>query len=254
MGISYTGKIGVAHANKKHGGDLAIYVKDRISPFSNLVMQYCKSTCNLVQLGLEIFKPNYKRQFIGVMYRPPSGTLKDFISELDESLELLDQSSSAYEVTLLGDFNINYIKNNTPKFKAIKELERKFNLKQYIKNPTRVTNTVKSTIDLVFSNMTMVAESRVMSTMIADHFPIYIVKKKDRNDKCFIYSLGRSYKNYNTEVFQDLIRSNIKCRSFWIRTNTPNDLWDIMLTIITDTADMLCPKKRMKIRKTSLDG
>ena len=219
------------HTNKKRGGGLVLYVKDGISPFSNQITQYCKSTCNLEQVWIEICKPNFKRQFVGVIYRPPEGSIKEFISELDESLEMLDQSSSAYKVTILGDFNINYSKSSTPEFKALKEFERKSYLKQYIKNPTRVTNTVQSTIDLVFSNMAMIAESRVMKTMIADHFPIYIVKKKDRNDKSFTHSYGRSYKNYNTEVFQDLIRSNLKWRAFWIRTNNPDDLWDIMLTV-----------------------
>ena len=238
---------GQHNPNKKRGGGLVIYVKNDISAYSNLVLPYCKVSSHLEQLWLEICKPNYRRQFVGVIYRPPSDTVKDFIAELEYSLEMIDMSCSSYEITLIGDFNINYKKTNSPEFKAIKELERKFHLKQYIKNPTRVTNTVKSTIDLIFSNMSMVSESGVLNDMIADHFPIYIVKKKDRNDKGFTYSFGRSYKNYNKDIFQELIRSNMSWRSFWIKTNSPDELWDIMLTIITEAADTICPIKRIKI-------
>ena len=234
---------------RKRGGGIVAYVKDALSSYSNLILQYCKTTNNLEQLWLEICKPNYKRQIIGIIYRPPSGSLRDFINELEETLESIENNSSTYEVTIVGDFNINYRKTNTSDFRELKELERKFHLKQYIKDPTRVTNTVKSTIDLIFSDMTMVADSGVMSNMIADHFPIYIVKKKERNDKRFAHSLGRSYKNYNTVVLQDLIVSNTTWRSFWNKTNTPDDLWEIMLAIITDAADSLCPIKRMRVRK-----
>ena len=35
----------------------------------------------------------------------------------------------------------------------------------------------------------------------------------------------------------------------WNKTNTPDNLWDIMLAIITETAESLCPIKRMRLRK-----
>ena len=41
----------------------------------------------------------------------------------------------------------------------------------------------------------------------------------------------------------------MKWCSFWNQTNTPDDLWEIMLVIITEAADTLCPIRRMKIRK-----
>ena len=235
---------------KKRGGGLVAYVKNSLSTFSNLIIPQCKVTPNLEQLWLEICKPLFKRQIICIIYRPPSGTIKDFITELNCNIEILDDSISSYELTLLGDFNINYRKTNMSDFKALKELERKYQLKQYITDPTRVTNTVKSTIDLLFTNMTMVCEAGVMSTMIADHFPIYIIKKKDRNDKSFTSAFGRSYKNYSTEVFQDIIITNMRWRSFWVKTNNPDDLWDIMLSIITEAADCICPIVRMKIRNS----
>ena len=101
--------------------------------------------------------------------------------------------------------------------------------------------------------MSKVSESGVLSHMIADHFPIYIVKKKERNDKQFVYSFGRSYKNYNKENFQNLIETNIKWRSFWNKTNDPNISWDLMLLIILEAINILCPIKRMRLR-TNVPG
>ena len=131
--------------------------------------------------------------------------------------------------------------------------ERKYHLKQLIVKPTRVTNTVKSTIDLILTNMTMISESGVLDSMIPDHLPVYVVKKKSRNDKQFTYVFGRSLKGYNKDAFQNLVTTNILWRSFWLKTNDPNQLWDIMLAIIRNAADCICPIKRMKIR-TKIPG
>ena len=233
---------------KKRGGGLLIYIKDELSGFSNLIAPLCKTTPNLEQMWLEICKPNFKRQLICVVYRPPSGCINSFVQEISTCVDQLEYSMG-FELTLIGDFNINYHKTSSPECKVLKELERKYQLKQHINNPTRVTNKVKSTIDLALSNMTMVSEAGVLQHMIADHFPIYLVKKKLRNDKSFTYSFGRSYKNYDKTIFQDLISTNMKWRSFWNKTNDPNTLWEVMLLIITEAIDVLCPVKRMRLRK-----
>ena len=62
-----------------------------------------------------------------------------------------------------------------------------------------------------------------------------------------IYTCGRSYTNYNKDIFQDLLLTNMMWRSFWVKTNDPIDLWDIMLAIIMQAADCICPIKRIKI-------
>ena len=235
--------------SNKRGGGLIVYVKNTLSNYAYLIVPPCKVTPNLEQLWIEITKPYYKRQVICVIYRPPSGNLTEFSQELCQSIDLIDCGSSSSELTLIGDFNVNYKKTTSPEYKVVKEMERKYQLKQYIVDPTRVTNTVKSVIDLILTNMTMVSESGVMDSLIADHYPIYIVKKKLRNDKRYTYAYGRSYKNYNKEVFQNMISGNMAWRSFWVRTNDSNCLWDIMLFIITQAADCICPIKQIRIRE-----
>ena len=243
---------GNGEVKHRGGGGLMVYVKENIFGFSNIIPQFCNISVNLEQLWFEICKPNFKRQVICAIYRPPSGCIPKFIEELSINIDKLEQSVG-FELTIIGDFNINYRKTASPEYKALKELERTYQLRQYITNPTRVTNKVKSTIDLILSNMSKVNASGVIPHLIADHFPIYIVKKKDRNDKRFVHSFGRSYKHYNKEMFQNLIQTNMKWRSFWNKTNDPNILWDLMLLIIVDAINVLCPIKRMRMR-TNVPG
>ena len=131
-------------------------------------------------------------------------------------------------------------------------MERKFQLKQYINVPTRITHKVKNTIDLIFSDMDRIAEFGVLeNSMIADHLPIYIIRKKTRTVRSFSYTYGRSYKNYNKEIFQHHILNNMMWKSFWIKTNDSELLWQIMLSIIQEACDSICPIRKIKLRNNT---
>ncbi len=50
----------------------------------------------------------------------------------------------------MGDFNINWEDKSTRK--NLKQITDSFDLKQLISGPTRITNSTKSQIDLIFTN------------------------------------------------------------------------------------------------------
>ena len=77
---------------KQRGGGLMVYIKDNLFGFSNTIPLLCSISVNLEQLWFEICKPNFKRQIICVLYRPPSGSLSKFIDELSTSIDQLEQS------------------------------------------------------------------------------------------------------------------------------------------------------------------
>ena len=186
------------------------------------------------------------------MYRPPSGNVEEFIQGLFENIRHCEDNIGKYELTILGDFNINYKILTSPESKLLKEIERKFQLKQYINVPTRITHKVKNTIDLIFSDMDRIAEFGVLeNSMIADHLPIYIIRKKTRTLRSFSFTYGRSYKNYNKEIFQHHILNNMMWKSFWINTNDSELLWQIMLSIIQEACDSICPICKIKLRNNT---
>ena len=152
------------------------------------------------------------------------------------------------DVIVMGDFNIDYRKNTSPEYKYLKEFERNHQLKQYIKTPTRITNRVRSTIDLIFSNMNFIASSGVLNNQISDHLPIFIIRKKERENKTFTTVWGRSMKNYNVSHFQNVIVADERWRFFWEENVDVNRLWAIMLEIIVDSAELCCPTKKIRVR------
>ena len=77
-----------------------------------------------------------------------------------------------------------------------------FNLTQIISKPTRVTETSKSTIDLILVNNThRIVQCDVLDASISDHHAIFCVIKggvKKPPPKVFEY---RSFKNYEKKAF-----------------------------------------------------
>ena len=82
---------------------------------------------------------------IGV-YRPASAKAIFF----DKLEIMLRKCSAANEIILMGDFNVSW--EDKTSNKALEWVSNKFDLRQLIKGPTRITTSSKTQIDLIFSN------------------------------------------------------------------------------------------------------
>ena len=234
----------------KKGGGLVIYIGSKFRNHSTQITSCCKVSNNLEQLWVLFDKPNVRKTAICMLYRPPNGDVETAISELSNSVDYI-QSLCDVELLIMGDMNVNYRERHNVAFEMLKEFERVYNLVQLIKDPTRVTIRSKTTIDLIWTNIGHVSESGVLETILSDHLPVYIIKKKCRESKEFSYITGRSYKNYVKESFQYDINSHVKWKNFWECESDPEKLWAIMEEIISDCANYHCPIVRMKIRENS---
>ena len=117
-----TGNILNSSHRLKRGGGLIIYVKKDLSKFTEIVPEISRITENVEQLWIKINKPSVRKQVIAVIYRPPSGNITKSIEELTLSLTNIQESIQG-EITLVGDFNINYNLRHTQAFKTLKEFK-----------------------------------------------------------------------------------------------------------------------------------
>ena len=164
------------------------------------------------------------------------------------------QDSYSGEITILGDFNVNYNLRHTPHFKQLKEFERDFNLTQLINTSTKSGNRNKSCIDLIFTNMDHVMSSGVLDIAISDHLPVFLVKKKAKIPSSSVPTKARSYVNYDKTTFQENIKCHPKWQMFWqIEENNPEEMWDIMYDITKENADDQCPFKNMNFHEDTPD-
>ena len=128
---------------------------------------------------------------IGVIYRPPDWKLRDFISELDQLVNVISRENKS--VFLLGDYNLEMMKQST--HQATGEfLDVMFSRMFFplITRPTRITSHKASLIDNIFTNEPLNQPiSGLFVYDISDHLPIFAIMpgyvKTSYNNKYFTF-------------------------------------------------------------------
>ena len=236
---------------QKRGGGVAAYVRDDIALYTTVIQEACDVTRNLEQMWLRIEEPGRKHFVIGIVYRPPVGSLKRFLEEMEKTLKAVFCNRRGEEHVVMGDFDIDFQHSEMIKCKNIKTLMNEFGLKHLATTFTRITKYSKSIIDLIFSNMQHVLEVGVRQVVISDHLPIFMVKKKQRNHFDYEIKEIRDMKRYNIQDLETIIRLDKRWEALWVESILVDDLWKIMHAILTESVDVLCPwaKKKCQIDK-----
>ena len=239
----------------KAGGGLLIYVKEDLAPYVE-VIEHC-SVCseNIEQLWVKICKPKRRMCIVGSIYRPPSSSINESMSELDSTLQhiALLVNVSRVDFIMLGDFNINYAKPLNTDTRKLKVVTNKLHLRQIIRSSTRITCKTKSTIDLIFTNIDHIRDSGVLDYIISDHRPVYMIKKHARFKPSFVTTLQRNYRTYNKVNWENQIERDWRWIDFWNIKDDPNKLWECMLGIFIANANKLYPLKKSRNWKDKAD-
>lgn len=148
-------------SENKHRG-LAVYVHDSISKFVKRRLDLEIGTVECIWLEFKNGKSN--SLLIGNIYRNRS---YDWSEWLDNFIQIMDKATDNHKnITLLGDFNIDLSKSQE-KWRSAISL---FNLKQLIKQQTRITDSTATIIDHIYTNNPdMITNARVVSSSISDH-------------------------------------------------------------------------------------
>ena len=138
------------HVGEKKGyGGVAIYIREglafRLQDDINTSGQEC--------LWIELIRVKCKPTLICCAYRAPNADFHTFILSQQDSMPNVDLVKS--DVIILGDLNANMMSNSKLQKKDKQELlnfSRAFDLTQLIIEPTRITDTLRTLIDLIFVN------------------------------------------------------------------------------------------------------
>ena len=145
-------------------------------------------------------------------------------------------------IHILGDFNINYLNKRTEAMKHLRHFEVSTGLNQLIRKETRYD----SCIDLIYSNSDIISNSGVLNVSLSDHNVIFVSSKKGKEPFKTIRFTGRSYVDYDKEVFQQaLVEQDWTCFDSCIK---PEDCWMTMKTIIEKKINSMCPIKTRLIK------
>ena len=191
-----------------------------------------------------LHRPHCKDVIVCNVYRPPEGKPDKAISYLDDCLRELDLNKN--DIFIMGDINIDYKKKTSPNYKKLHFFVQSNGLTQLISNTTRNTKKGNSLLDLIITNSKYVCISGTLDHFVSDHQPIFIVKKKKREDRPTTEFKGRSYKNYDREAFKEGLESQNWDEFFAM--SDPNLAWQYFVDKFVPILDTMCPIRTFKIK------
>lgn len=175
------------------GGGVCIYFN------KNLSYSVIDASGNIEQLWLS-FRWHNCRFVVGGVYKPPTVNYKYFIDELENSLvSLLPISDSVY---CLGDFNIDCLNLTSPSTDYFLQFLDSVGLKQIIEQPTRLTRTSATLIDLILvSNDSLINDKGVVDCGFSDHDLVYFTFRVGGLPRLPAFRSYRDFKNVDWELF-----------------------------------------------------
>lgn len=145
------------------GGGLCIYIKTEMNAKK---VQFEQADTGWEHIWIS-FKLNNYDFICGTLYRPPRNNI--LIADLEDCLAAVFPKSD--KIIVLGDININLINKTSTECKTFNGLLEQFNLKQIVNEPTRITDTTQSLIDVICINKDITVNNcDIVDLDISDHF------------------------------------------------------------------------------------
>ena len=231
----------------KSRGGVGLYIKD------GLVCKEIKLCKDLVQpeiIFVEI-TCNHTKLAVGVIYKTPLISYTQYAAVT----EILAPIMTRYEHHIvMGDCNIDHLHPDSSACKFFKEhISEPFDLTQLITEPTRITDTSSTLIDLLLvSYPDNVKVSGVVDVpAIGDHcliFLSYALKKPKFKPKIIV---KRKMDNFNIENFKSDIDLAPWGNLLVFADNDLDNKITVLENIYRDVIDKHCPKVEMRVTHPS---
>ena len=234
----------VRAGKRKRGGGLITYINNKHASVSEPLGELDLSGTHIEAQWTLIHRPHCKNVVICNVYRPPDGNLDAAVTYLDECLKVVN--TSKVDVFLIGDMNVNYLNKSSPNYKKMLFFSQSNSFTQYINNTTRNTDKTKSLIDLALSNSKFIKCSGTLDHFISDHQPIFLVHKKVRDVRAKAEFIGRSYRNYNKQAFEDGL-ADLDWGGYYGIVDA-EEAWSFLLNGVKKVLDTMCPLRSFQIK------
>ena len=146
---------------------------------------------------------------------------------------------------------MNYKNKSSPMYKKVKFFAQSNGLAQYIESTTRNTDTTDTLLDPALTNSKFVSLAGTLDHFISDHQPIYIIAKKGRDNRKKTSFEGRSYRNFDKDLFRAKL-GGVDWTAFNELTD-PTVGWEFVHTAILTILDQMCPVKSFRIKNCRPD-
>lgn len=224
----------------KRGGGNCIYVRNNIR--FDVLCETC-TCCKDIEIQCIRINGNdqphpQKPIIVVLVYRPPGGDNEKAADIISEKLNEMSNLENA-EIVILGDLNWDCLSGVNGTGKYIGKLCEEFGLDQIIECPTRISFTKNTLLDVIMTNVRNISHSGCVNINLSDHLPVFFIKKRLSVPVEFEYVTKRSFKNYNSEIFGEIL-ADID----WSVIDLLRDVdlvWDMVYKGLLKEVDSLCP-------------
>lgn len=234
----------------KKGGGVALFVKSEIK-FTRI---YLLNVDNRIEYISGIANLRGLKLLVCVAYRSPN-VLYSALSSLIHAL-FIDESPRVDTVILLGDLNINLLDQKRADVKYFEKILQSIGLAQIIKEPTRITESTSSLIDVIIVDKTQSFEVGLVDTSnilnhsgrcITDHKLIFCDVPFDKPKPKAKFISYRNFRDFDIKKFVN-IASAIPWDEVTVHHNV-NDITNILTTNIIHVFDECAPMVRKRITR-----
>lgn len=209
---------------KRGGGLLTLLRQDRNISYCDTKFTPQNTCTNDIELLITELKIGHVKKMIVInCYRPPSGNVANCLDQIENVLDNIHKVEE-YELYINGDMNIAYNSPDSPDLKKLKIFERKYNLTQLIKTPTRCTAKTRNILDPMLTNSKFILSSGSDDINISDHQPVWLIRKKQPTQTSYVDFECRCFRNYDKTDYQNDLLSQ-DWTGYYSET-CPNTLWD----------------------------
>ena len=150
-------------------------------------------------------------------------------------------------VITMGDLNVDKLKVNGREAKLLRDIEEVFELTCLVTEPTRITDTSQTLLDVLLTNQPDLFKNAGVSDIgLSDHCMVYGFLKETVKKHTADIITCRSFKNLDMEEFKKDLEEAV-----WFKQNVTevDKLYDNWYTELMRIVDKHLPLKRVKARK-----
>lgn len=160
-------KCEIRSRDKKRGGGIAIYIKDKLQ--QEVVYDLSKVDANIESLCVGVLNTA-----VFPLYRPPSGNIYEFMTFLENALSFLGSLSVPFFI--LGDINIGTISDDRHA-QNFRDIVNQYACSNLITLPTRITADTATCLDVCITNTdTCHITAGAIMCDISNHRPIFCLE------------------------------------------------------------------------------
>ena len=234
---------------KKGGGGLMAYFSSKMVSRHVKLPKHYKL---LEVLAINATINNNDVLFVGI-YRTPKATGTDYYRKLEEEFNSLCMWATMECNTLIltGDLNLDRLRPERTEGKILLSLEEVYGLECLIKDPTRITPTSETLLDVILTNKPeLFKTSGVLNPEMSDHHLVYWIMKERVSQHERKVVTFRSTRTLDVEKLNE----DLSCAP-WNVMDTFDTLdekylfWESLLNTIVEKH---MPTKRMRFRKVDV--